>query len=315
MSDHSRRGEIGLGDLVEALVALKPGPPTASLIAASLGLEWSGKGTLQMETDPERAPGVSEPASLQPPVADQQPFAAPIELQPVRTAKTSLKLVSAAPRGTRNPLNVPEVRTQSSKPPYRPLFREKWWRTLARVMFSMQTARAAVDISVITRYVASGRPMQRLPWMYKATLRRGVVLILDRAESMQPFWRDEIELAEALKRVVGGPGLRVYRVEPDLWAEGEPRLRWHGAEPGQFAAHTPVAIVSDFELGREITPRWPLLAPWMPLLDKVQAAGAPMLALIPLPRTLWPPSLTAAIPKIVAWDDDTTTGTIQRSLS
>jgi hypothetical protein len=115
--------------------------------------------------------------------------------------------------------------------------------------------------------------------------------------------------------VVGGPGVRSYLVETNPWSEIGAGLRWLQPEPEKFAAQTPVVIVSDFELGTELTPRFALLNPWMPLIDRARSADATVLALIPVSRTLWPAALTEAIPNAIVWDNDTTTGALRRSIT
>jgi hypothetical protein len=181
-------------------------------------------------------------------------------------------------------------------------------------MLATSTTTSQVDVQIVARHFATGRPIDRLPWRLKRTLRRGVVLILDRSESMQPFWRDERELVARCAHVVG-PGVTACWVETDEWSDEGARLRWLQKEPDGFASRRPVVIVSDFELAREMTPRWPFLAPWRPLIDRVRAAGAPLRALVPVSRTLWPAALLEELPNAIEWDYDTTINTIRRASS
>ena len=109
--------------------------------------------------------------------------------------------------------------------------------------------------------------------------------------------------------------MRSYWVEIDSWPEGEARLRWLRGEPDHFAPQTPVVIVSDFELGREMTPRWPQLAPWLPLIRRINSAAAKLLALVPVSHAVWPAALLEAIPNAVPWDVTTSTGAVRRSIS
>jgi len=76
-----------------------------------------------------------------------------------------------------------------------------------------------------------------------------------------------------------------------------------------------VVIVSDFELGRELTPRSADLAPWLPLIERARSAQSIVLALIPVKKALWPAALAEAIPNAIAWDNDTTTDAVRRSLA
>jgi hypothetical protein len=238
------------------------------------------------------------------------------EIQPVRPATTTLEWRLGDGKAVASgPLAAADVRVHSARPPYRPLFLERRWRALARTMLATLIETSKIDLRIVMKHLRTGRPVETLPWLLQPTLRRGVVLILDRSQSMQPFWRDESELVERCRRVVGAHGVRAYLVETNPWCDTGPRLRWLQPEPEHFAAQTPVAIVSDFELGRELTPRSALLAPWLPLIERARSAGAIVLALIPVKRALWPAALMEAIPNTIVWDNDTTTGAVRRSLA
>jgi hypothetical protein len=300
---------------VEALAALVPKAEAADSISSALGLSWRSAPSAPTDAPPVPAPP-SEPLSVAPlPSASEVPLPAPLELQPLRPQSTRLELPPANSQGApSNPLASAGPRSAPVKPPYQPLFQDRWWRALARTMLATQTQTGVIDLRIVAKYLRTGRPIERLPWLSKATLRRGVVLILDHSESMQPFWRDESELVERCRRVIGSPGVRSYLVETDPWSEDEPRLRWLQPEPCRLPAETPVVIVSDFELGRQIMPRLPLLAPWLPLIEKSKSSGATTLALIPIPRAFWPVAVTRAIPNAIAWDHDTTTTAVRRSI-
>ena len=272
-----RRGEISIGELVEAMHALRPRPGAAASIAASLGLGWMAAATAAQIDAPVADVPRSDVQTPVEPLASAAPLKpAPIELVPVRQATRSVDLSVAAPSaGASGSLAPADVRAASTRPPYQPLFRDLLWRALVRALFATSTVTSAVDLRLIIKHASSGRPLNRLPWRLKATLRRGVVLILDHSDSMQPFWRDERELVERCGRIIGASGVRAYWVETDLWSDTDARLRWLQRAPDFLAARTPVVIVSDFELGKEIVPRWPLLAPWLPVIEKARSAGAP----------------------------------------
>lgn len=309
-----RAGEIGLGELVEVLAKLKPSAPQAEQIAATMGLGWR---SVQRSPEPatQSTAATSGAPALDLEVSGATSHHAPKEIQPVRSATTIFEPRLAPDKGAAGgPLAVADVRAHPTRPPYRPLFLERRWRALARSMFATYVPTSKIDLRVVMRHVRSGRPLEFLPLLLQPSLRRGVVLILDRSQSMQPFWRDETELVERCRKVVGAPGVRSYLVETDPWSDAGPRLRWLQPEPEHFDARTPVVIVSDFELGRELTPRSALLAPWLPLLERARSAGTPVLALIPVNRTLWPMPLTEAIANAIVWDNDTTTGAVRRTL-
>jgi hypothetical protein len=311
-----RPGEISIGELVEAMHALRPSAAAAERIAASLGLGWTfaaRAATVDAGDTPVRP--VDAPPSAIPKSEAPARFAA-LELLPVRRATKTLELTPGAQdRGAPGPLAPPNPQAAITRPLYRPLFQDRLWRSLVRAMLATSTTTNTIDLPLILKHASTGRPIERLPWRLKATLRRGVVLILDRSASMQPFWRDERELVERCGRVIGSPGVRAYWVESDPRSDADAQLRWLQPEPEVFQARTPVMIVSDFDLGKEIVPRWPLLTPWLPVIERARAAGAPVFALVPIARSLWPTGLIDAIPHAIPWDDDTTTTTIRQALS
>jgi hypothetical protein len=301
--------------MVEVLAKLKPDAGQAERIAATLGLGWSA---VQISSAPVPT---SAAASSGAPTPDLRVSAAtvrpaPREITPARPATTKFELrVGAGEAAASGPLAAAEVRVRSARLPYRPLFAERRWRTLARSMLATLIETSKIDLRIVIRHLRTGRPIERLPWLLRPTLRRGVILVLDRSQSMQPFWRDESELIERCRRVVGAPGVRAYLVETDVWSDAGPRLRWLQPEPEYFAPQTPIVIVSDFELGRELIPRSALVDPWLPLIERAKSAGAIVLALIPVERALWPAALTEMIPNAVVWDNDTTTYAVRRSLA
>src|SRR5262249_53531347 len=61
-----------------------------------------------------------------------------------------------------------------------------------------------VDIDRLVETVARARPVQQLPRLPVSSLVRGVQLLVDTGLGMEPFARDQQELASELRRVVGG---------------------------------------------------------------------------------------------------------------
>ncbi len=316
LSYRRRSTEVGLAELVEALKLLEPEDKVKTMIANTLGFEW--------KEEKKKSP----PDHIQPPVVT------PITETPEHTKPEPSKdshLTMLESIETRDPKNLEilfdnpimasieeleptSVALHMTSPGYQPLLKDEWFRGLMSVMLATPVASRDIDWPMLEKRLANGRLLERLPLRQRPTLKRGVQLFLDRSNSMQPFWRDEIELLDRLQHLLGSCNVQVWWLEVDPWLSIEPQLNWHSPPPDQLSAETPLLIVSDFGIGEDPLGEGLMdFGPWRTLLDQAQSSCCPVIALIPAPESVWPDKLRQLIPYAYVWDRYTSLQSVKGS--
>ncbi|MEE1832487.1 hypothetical protein [Streptomyces sp. SP17KL33] len=219
-------------------------------------------------------------------------------LQPIRVEALH------APREPAEPL--PRPTAERAPLPLLPLFVPGWTSAIVRAMVSRQVPEGAVDIASLIDTLAHGRPVHRLPRLPVPTMRYGVQILVDRSTGMQPFRRDQNELLEHFRAVVGPELVEVG------YFSGVPQ---HGTGPGGRWTRTayvppepgrPVLLLSDLGLGGP--PEDPVRGTrkdWEHFVGLVTRAGCGVVALSPYPPRRWPRWMTRLLP-LVSWDRTTT---------
>ncbi len=316
LSYRRRSTEVGLAELVEALKLLEPEDKAKTMIANTLGFEW--------KEEKKKSP----PDHIQPPVVT------PITETPEHTKPEPSKdshLTMLESIETRYPKNIEilfdnpimasteelepsSVALHMTSPGYQPLLKDEWFRGLMSVMLATPVASRDIDWPMLEQRLANGRLLERLPLRQRPTLKRGVQLFLDRSISMQPFWRDEIELLDRLQHLLGSRNVQVWWLEVDPWLSTEPQLNWHSPPPDQLSAKTPLLIVSDFGIGEDPLGEGMMdFGPWRTLLYQAQSSFCPVIALIPSPESIWPNKVRQLIPYAYVWDRDTSLQSVKGS--
>ena len=209
----SNSGDTPLADLLRAFHLLAPETDERRMqIAEALGLSWSPRwisaGSAEQQRDTVLQP-LKPGGARELPVADSgsgeggdQPAARRV-LRPVSTSASGIdQVVTVAARYSGNSLEPTDVALHFRRPKHLPLLREEWFPSIVKATPSCIVQSPDLDQRAIERQITRGRPIDRVPWKRKASLRRGVVVIVDRSESMQPYWRDEEELVARLRRVL-----------------------------------------------------------------------------------------------------------------
>src|SRR6202008_4057123 len=102
----------------------------------------------------------------------------------------------------------------------------------------------------IIESVCRGERVRFIPRLSIPTLTRGVQLLIDRGENMQPFAADQTALLAFLVRVVGRDRTEVNYFEGSpLWGAGiGPKDEWSDYRPP--ASGTPVVLVTDLGIAQ-----------------------------------------------------------------
>jgi hypothetical protein len=234
-------------------------------------------------------------------------------LHPVaRVASAVERVATAAARRPVTSLEPTDVALHSARPTHRPLLRQEWFPGFVAAMLSSTAPSRDLDERVIERLVAHGNPVDRLPWRLRRSLRHGAVVLLDRSESMQPYWRDQEELVVALIKVLGAHRVRVVPARANPWNMSDPAVELYLEEGRELPAQTPLLLVSNFGIVLDAWLSRNVFSSWLRVVDAARARGSDVIALIPVARSQWPEAIAGNLPHAFVWDVDTTPGMVWR---
>ncbi|MFF7246173.1 hypothetical protein ACFZBU_19945 [Embleya sp. NPDC008237] len=295
----AERGQVHLGDLIRAIVALEvTDAATAAEIARMLGMADAGDPEAQAgiaaepaaqagEVDPDPArwdePLPAGPGSAPAPPHEADGGCSVLTLRgptpgPDGTGGTD-GVVEWDPVGVRRLLD-PGANDGAPKPPWS----ARWAPGVMFAVASTDVFGRVLDERALTRAMAACSPVRGLPFRIRPSTRLGMQLVLDGGESMLPFRADQQWLRELADAVVGRGRVEVLRFR------GTPGrgVRVVGRRRGRVAyrppaAGTPVVVVSDLGLRR-----LPFsgssaagVGEWRDWLDAVRRAGCPVVCLTP----------------------------------
>jgi len=288
---------IWVGDLLVAVDALGPAnDATFDAIAGLLGLERAETPMIQpppaAEQTPE-TPATEVPSSASaPPVSsftvDELPAIAPrVAPSEPSTAVPPLRLISDVSYSPPNP---------------DPLFSPLAGLFIAQELVTSSRFGPDPDVERLVGTLARAEIPQPVPWQEHRTLARGAQVLVDDAEGMEPFSRDQQGLVYLLRHLVGDAliDVRTIHEAPD---PADPVDPWEPPPPG-----TPVLALTDLGLARRAERgAADLAAAWQSAAAILAQRGSGLLALVPYPPRRWPASLTTSM-RLVFWDRSTTTG-------
>ncbi len=324
---HHNRSEIGLAELLKALKLLKPeSNETRTVIAKALGFNWKEVDESTMPELEQPIPSIIDPLKkidqdvtpelkvpMESPDSKHQADSHGEILNPVRRENQLFEILFDNPiLSSTEALEPTNIKLHMKRPRYQPLLQDIWFRGLIGAMLATSRASQEIEWTVLEREMIRGQLLNRLPFRQRPTLQRGVLLFLDRSESMQPFWRDEKELLRQLQRLLGEFKVRVRWLEVDRWSPDGPKLKWYSPYPHQFPEKTPLLLVSDFGIKGDLSGSQTNLRPWLPLIDLARRNICPLVALIPAPESYWPSILKQYIPYSFVWDHNTSIATVWR---
>jgi hypothetical protein len=310
----SRPGD--LADWLRAVAALRPsGDEEISAIARVLGLQVKG-GHRTVPAAPRRAPSPATPV---------EPGAARSD-EPVSESKPRRRLESVLvpQHASRNPapqwlatarsLESPTPAHIRPSIPLEPLFPARTVRAILSGAMATPSEAGPLDMTQVIERLSRAEVILEIPRVTIPTLVRGVQLLIDRGDGMQPFSADQTALRSALASVVGRDRTEVlYFDSVPSWGAGTgPKDDWPDYRTPPRG--TPVVVLTD--LGISQPPGVAGLAgvaDWRAFAQVVARAGCPLLALVPYPSRRWPAALLKSI-TIIQWDRATTASVVRRSI-
>jgi hypothetical protein len=311
-----KRPIVGLGDLIRAAVCLDASTEECARIAALLDLP---------RAEPAAAPPPSGRPRVTAPPLEQRSLSLPVDPVPQERRREaqelgkrfdtasagSFELLGPTKSASPGPLvleGLPPLGPSTvgvATEPHEPLFAPASTRNILAATLSIEEENGPIDAARLVDDVASCRTVTRLPREPSPTLRRGAFALIDRGETMEPFYRDVAEVLRSIEQVLGSDRLTRFTFdgtpkELSRWADGEP---WTFAPP----AGTPVVLISDLGLRRPSAED-----EWLDFTRRAREIGCPLTALVPYPPARWPEQLAQRM-RAVTWDRTTTVAAAWRA--
>lgn len=159
-----------------------------------------------------------------------------------------------------------------------------------------------LDLNALLSRLTQGHEIESLPYLPRRAPAAHIQVLLDRSESMAPFYRDQEMLLDRLKTVLGGSMVREMRfVRNPLRGVGSgPRPTWARWKPP--APGTLVLLLTDLGIGPSNNFSQPASASdWATLAYSAHQRGVYLVALVPYPPHRWPLPMRQLFP-IFTWD-------------
>jgi hypothetical protein len=276
------RAGIWLGDATDVIDALGlVSEDGARRIAPMLGMEFAERQAVPPTPGAEPAVGLvaAEPTPPTPAMAvtgggDRLrsfvqlalPPLKPVEVQPL--SEPPAELAAQA---------LPEE-AQGERPPtlpFRPLLRPRTGAGVVAAAVRTWGPGSRIDERRAVAVLARGRPLRELPRRPRLSMHRGVQVLVDLGEALDPYDRDREYVVDLIRQVVG-PELTTVGSFENCPSRGVWMQR-RAAPRGR-----PVLLLTDLGLGgRPVQPVRASVAEWYRYAKDVGRAGSPVIALVP----------------------------------
>jgi hypothetical protein len=202
----------------------------------------------------------------------------------------------------------PEPAQRSAALPLLPLLATRVTSGILTASIATDAGDGIPDVDALVELVAQRRFDQGIPRIVRASLFRGVQLLLDRSPAMAPFARDVTELARLVRSVVG------HNVE-EISFSGSPHDRLPHGEASYALPRpgTPVLALSDLGIAQPPGYLRPDAAmTWRPLAELLLRRGSQLVVFVPYPPPRWP-ALGDCV-RMIPWDTTTSPADVTRAV-
>jgi hypothetical protein len=250
-------------------------------------------------------PAVAVPQAAEPPrpVSPAAPRSRPTRLRDLsQLALPSLEPVATQP--AREPAPGPDVpvlapESHGGTPPmlpFRPLLRRRTAAGILAAAVRTWGPGSRIDERRTVAELARARPIREFPLRPRLSVYRGVQVLIDLGEALDPYGRDQQDVVGLALRVVGPEATTVGSFE-NCPSRGVWMLRHAAMAPGR-----PVLVLTDLGLGGPLVqPARASAAEWCRYAKRMTRAGSPTIALVPYPLTAADRVISRRI-AVVAWD-------------
>jgi hypothetical protein len=332
-------GSAPWADLVRSLAVLRPrdeetlralaalfgieAPASAAAIAGSSGSPRTAavaEGDRAEKGDAvhrRRAAAPAPAAAVPAPRAGDAPSGSAMSRGEIAAMLTPDRTARHAPAWLETVVLLPEPHSFAEPPLPDPLLEPRWTRAILGGALATPFHDGPLDAQRLVSEAARGVPLCAIPRRVRPTLARGVQVLVDRGERMQPWSADQRQLVEQVRSVAGREQVEVlYFAGLPAWGAGPgSRLRWrgyhehHAPRPG-----TVVVLLTDLGLGPFLAgSRSPGPAQWRHFALRAARAGSPLLVFVPYGEERWPAELRGCL-HLLHWDRATTAQSVRRSI-
>ena len=252
-------------------------------IAPMLGLEYTGgqqAGPAPEAAGPVHGTAAELPVPVPPPVSGPGvsrlralaelalPPLEPVDAPPPRELTLGPDVMALPEEGDGTP---PEL-------PFRPLLRPGTAAGVAAALVRTWEPGSRIDERRAVDRLARGRPVREFPRRPRPSLRRGVQVLTDLGDAMDPYGRDQQSVVKLIQRVAG-PRMTATGSFENCPSRGVWLLPRGAAVRGR-----PVLVLTDLGLGGPpVQPARASAAEWIRYARRAARAGSPVIALIPYP--------------------------------
>lgn len=305
------------GDVLRAFAVLEPDDvATRARLAKMLGFEF---------LRPIEATAVPPPRQRRRPEEVPQPDRPPRPPEEHAADEGSAGLEGAVPKlvssgPTRPPVPLPGAdshpfKLQIPRARVRPraarlsLFSPHVQRALLSGLLAQRGPTGAIDVDAIVARVARAQPIKELPRLARWSVRRSVDALVDMGDGMQPFRRDQVQLLDVLRRVIGAHRLKVgtFRDFPQTG------VRMQRGPVRHFVPSQGASILLLAAPGEDLSldPQG-AIALWRTFFQEINAAGGRATVLSPIASAAHEPELIGRA-ALVTWDRTTGMGAVREA--
>lgn len=310
-----------LADLIVALSKLSPCDEEAiNAIFEILGIRFEPEVKKPLKTITESSLEINEKQShkeseYNSPSSSHETYTAsdkpiiPSTLVPLEKSQTDY------PEWFYNPLSL-KNRANSSGPftsyPLQTLLTPNWTRAILVSALAIYENFGPVNIDEIVRLISLNEPLREIPRLPLPTMVNGVQILIDDSEALEPFYKDQIKLITAVRKIAGSDRTQILRFVgcPSRGVQYDVFDDFSDYYPP--SNKTTVLLITDLGILRD--PHiidHSEVSEWLRFASIVRRAGCSLVAFVPYPRERWPKPLQDAM-KIIQWDRTTSTSTIQK---
>jgi hypothetical protein len=286
----------GIADVIDVADALKLRGVALETAVSMCGYALTSKpGTRQPEAD---AAAGERPA-------DTQEAAEDIDVSiGTEALPASVLRVEPARRGREapaplDPLSALATTPQATARSFVGLFDRRDAVDLLRLSASVPAPTDRLDVPLVTRELANGRPLLSLPYVAALSLGLGAQVLIDVGVPMQPFWDDQQALIQRIRTLLRNlADIRYFADDPTLGAGTQrPKRSWTPYELPR--PETPVIAVTD--LGCGFPPRFRATHAWLALANRLHRRNSRVVAFAPVRLSRLPLPLRHAV-EVIVWD-------------
>jgi hypothetical protein len=313
----TRSTDIGLADVLLSFHLLSPtSEKTKKVIANALGFDW------------EYAVRPNHVETIITPKTDNKPEVPPTEktitkdetidsspdittLKPQQEVEDELvELFNVDWMGVES-LAKTDIEVHFEHPNFVPLFNEKWFCGILSLILGTSIPTQEIDLSLVEKNIVNLLPIKDLPTRYRNSINRGVQIMLDVSESMQPFWRDEREIVYSLTGLLDKHRINVFEFEFETLPENS--IVWRSNSPENIQTEIPILIITNFHTSnREKIWRIRGYEPLIRLFEEAKSKKCPVSILAPIPEEWFPADLKKFVKCSYVWDRKTSPQTVSR---